>query len=1006
MIEIKTFSKAKTSSGTVSSGSSGGAVSAYVTDADHAYQADKAKKAEYADTANYANDAAHAARADYAVKASELDENGDTFRKFLRRDADDTAEGAITFEKAATFLEGLEVGDNFRFDKDGNIVASTLASDNYDSLAATDDHADKRGFTVAVKDRESGTYKLLIDELRAWSKTVTDELVAKGAVSNGDFVSGFLDGKGWGITSREVINSAGTPEEKWTAEFDNIVVRGGLKVYEMVVSQLVGENDNRVFTGMLEVDHYDTESGRVYLNTNDGQTYNPFRTGDYIMVRRYTYDTTESSDVTKGYELIVEDYGNEGEGKDMLAWVTFGNFTSSFTDGASPEDLIAEGDTFVRVDNLQDPDRKGIVQIVSVGTAAPYMDVIHGLKTDPDNALKARIGNLQGIIHPVFGHLLGFGLYSSNAYLTGDFVIARTGENVDTKFQILEDRFSSQIAKTEDGLTDDVNFLHNGRFLTNEQGDMDGWTVEGDDAMWYLDPDGNAFMVNGQTTMEGTNRVTLDTVGGKKVLHLTASGDDTALVRQANALIRKPTTHKEYATTGDTADTAKDTVTEVSDIMYLSCKILPKDGTTFSASLGNSGLIILESFSEDATEWKTVEVPGAWDGEGDFVIRVNGDCYVTDVMLTTDPVANLAASYETSITQTAKKIELQAKKVTAQGTDISNLSVRADSIESTVSSHTGSISTLQQTASDLSSTVKSHTGSISTLRQTADSVSVKVGTLETGLSATGIDIANKSVTITADKFTVKNNSNESVLYSDSNGNLVVSGEINASKGKFGIWNICTTSASGATVGYIETDKTTDLTTTKYTQLGQGYANFYGGTGYICFNVAGGSGGKGIEVKGYGTQMNYGVYATVERSGAVGLYACSTNGTGIKVLAPSTNPAINVEQGTVNGLRLPIVSSSSSVGINNLVGGSNIIFLTSTSYDQTVTLPNPSSNYKGAIIIIVPNGGRWFNLKGKLKVGGTVHDYSTGGSVSMGGTIHICICDGSYWSVGYTAYDDY
>ena len=109
MIEIKTFTKAKTTSGTMSGASGGGgSVGSYVQEANHAYKADiatKAAKATVADTANYADKSGHAARADYAVKSSELDENGESAKKFLRRDIDDTAQGIITF------LQGLKVGD-------------------------------------------------------------------------------------------------------------------------------------------------------------------------------------------------------------------------------------------------------------------------------------------------------------------------------------------------------------------------------------------------------------------------------------------------------------------------------------------------------------------------------------------------------------------------------------------------------------------------------------------------------------------------------------------------------------------------------------------------------------------------------------------------------------------------------------------------------------------------------------------------------------------------------
>ena len=47
--------------------------------------------------------------------------------------------------------------------------------------------------------------------------------------------------------------------------------------------------------------------------------------------------------------------------------------------------------------------------------------------------------------------------------------------------------------------------------------------------------------------------------------------------------------------------------------------------------------------------------------------------------------------------------------------------------------------------------------------------------VKSGLNATGIDITNKQIQITADKFYLYNNSGERVLNVDSNGNLVLTG---------------------------------------------------------------------------------------------------------------------------------------------------------------------------------------------------------------------------------------
>ena len=136
MIEIKTFTKAKTTSGTLSGASGGGgSVGSYVQEADHAYKADiatkatKADKATTADTAGYADKSGHAARADYAAKASELDENGESAKRYLRRDIDDSAEGMISFWKGLVSGEGFNsglYGNGAKIDEKGNAELNSL----------------------------------------------------------------------------------------------------------------------------------------------------------------------------------------------------------------------------------------------------------------------------------------------------------------------------------------------------------------------------------------------------------------------------------------------------------------------------------------------------------------------------------------------------------------------------------------------------------------------------------------------------------------------------------------------------------------------------------------------------------------------------------------------------------------------------------------------------------------------------------------------------------------
>lgn len=508
---------------------------------------------------------------------------------------DDTARGLITFLKGIKIgkdfsfdrsgnihAHSLALENNFRFDADGNIIAHSIASEN----ANTDE---EKGFIIVRKD-ETGKYKLCIDELLAWGLATVKQLHVKGdSTFDGNlfskqFVSDFLTGKGWGIYNKPITNAGGMQENKWTGEFDNVIVRGSLRVYEMIISQLLGENDNRVFTGMMEVDHYDKESGKVYLDTQDGKLYNPFRRDDIIMVQQFNGMPNSSNDynVTKNYELLVTDAGcgNLEDGDKRLDWVKFANFTSSIA-GATPEALIRKKDTFVRVDNLSDPDRKGIMQIITVGTASPHMDVVYGLKTDPEGALKGRLGNLEGIVHPWFGRLQGFGEYLNNLYAVGDLILRRTGESVDTKFQVLENMFSSRFAKTSYELTNGQNYLENGQFLEQitdaENTIIANWELnEGEDTELWVDANGLPFMVNGSLSTSGNRKVSLEQCDGRQMLRLQNCG-----LRQKNAIIKQPGTHKEYVKGSGEKNDAGLSQTEASTIdvqdkLYVNVRLYAK----------------------------------------------------------------------------------------------------------------------------------------------------------------------------------------------------------------------------------------------------------------------------------------------------------------------------------------------------------------------------------------------------------------------------------------------
>ena len=617
-------------------------------------------------------------KAGVADVAKELDGEAAILKKYIRRDIDDTAEGTITFEKVQKLLGGLLVGENFSFDKEGNIIAHSISSDG-----ASEENG--KGFTILQKDPLTNTYKLCIDEVIAYTVATVGKLFVNGnsrfggELSSKQFISGFLGGLGWSIYNTPVTNAAGVQENKWTGEFDNVIVRGSLRVFEMIISQLLGENDNRIFTGMMEVDHYDAESGRVYLNTQDGKLYNPFRRNDIIMVQQFNGMPNSSNEyyVTKNYELLITDAGcgSLEDGDKRLDWVTFTNFTSSM-EGATAESLIKKKDTFVRVDNLSDSQRKGIIQLMTVGANTPYMDIIYGLKTDPNNALKGRLGNLKGIVHPILGELSGFGEFLNHLYAVGDFIIQRTGESVDSKLQVLENMFSSRFSQTSYELTNSDNYLENGQFLEQVRDDEDTiiscWAVDTtDESMFWADALGYPFMVNGLLSVSGNRKVSIDKVDGRQVLRLQNCG-----VKQLNAHIRQPGTHKEYqqpsGSTGDNGLKKPATgSTDVQDRLYISIRIFAKTAGTLTVGFegcssvsGKSNTLTAQNVAVPYSgDWTNIPLEGVWNGTGNFVLRYTGDCYIAIASITDKPLSEFSKSVSTQIKQTATNIQLLGENI-------------------------------------------------------------------------------------------------------------------------------------------------------------------------------------------------------------------------------------------------------------------------------------------------------------------------------------------------------
>lgn len=595
-------------------------------------------------------------------------------KRALSRLHDDEAAGLIKF------LAGLEVGtykeglSGAKVDADGNAVFGELLT----RLKAT------------------------LAQLQ-----VNGASEFRGQLSSEDFISGFIGGKGWAIFKREVLNALGVPETKYTGEFDDIVIRGTLRVFTMVISQLLGENDNRIFTGMMEVDHYDPATGRVYLNTRDGKFYNPFRADDYIMVQQYNGMPSQENGhyITKHYELIITDAGcgSRSDGENRLDWVEFKNFVSA--DGRPAVDVISKGDTFTRVDNATDADRKGLIQIITVGTATPYMDIVYGMKTDPDNYLKGRLGNLKGIHHHLFGWLDGFGELLTNLYAVGDFRLRRTGESIDAKIEMLKAMFATRYSHLRYELTGDDNYLRNATFDET----MDGWTVQDDGKV--ITSNGEALLMNGNTYIADGRIAGIEHLDGRNVLHLKKSS-----IRQANALIRKPGTHKEYVP--PTHNDMTDQWVDVKDTLYMGIRFLARTDGTLTVGMSGAtsepgSLPVPAAVPVTASmEWQDLQWQGTWDGKGDFVLQYTGDMYVSILSVTDKPLDDFKKEVSTQIIQTAGNIRLLGTNINNLKGTVTQLGIDLDAAEEQIRIYADKYDKLNGTVTNLGIRLDAAEGSI------------------------------------------------------------------------------------------------------------------------------------------------------------------------------------------------------------------------------------------------------------------------------------------------------
>lgn len=602
--------------------------------------------------------------------------------QFLRKDVDDEANGVITFNKGYILgrvlfnkvILGGEVGST---DYTDNKLMSALGVlklvEKYlaalaDKYIRKDIDDEARGLITFLSGLKSESLATFLSGM-----AVSGMATFKDSLGSDKFWTGW-NGYGWKIWMRDTMNVIGKMVKRSTMEITDLTVRGTFRVFELVINQLRGENDNYVFSGMQKVDHVDVDTNTIYLDTNKGETYCPFRDGDILRCQRFQGGDT----VIKRYDILVKEakVGNVADGEDRVDYIVWENFDGDIND-------IAQGDVLCRMDNIKDVDRKGIITTTSIGNGAPYIDVIYGLITNPEESLKVRLGKLDGIVNELFGELSGYGLFSNNAFLTGEFYLS-TGEAVSTKIKMLENLFSSSMSKTTYDIKEDDNIVTNCAFVD----DMRGWTtVDGDDMdLFFIDDDTPVFM-NDDMFSDGHSVAAMENMQGKEMLHLLNAG-----VTQANSLfvgrVPEDSEVEEYVKDAEgnivknDDGTLKTKTKTIRPTIYISYRYMCKESGTLSIGFNNGrttqyssdmGVIVsvdelgtlTESVNANEGVWIERQYKGYYDKLGDFLISTTGEVYIDVLAVTSKPLDDYKNVVSTALIQTAGAIGLYGKNIRA-----------------------------------------------------------------------------------------------------------------------------------------------------------------------------------------------------------------------------------------------------------------------------------------------------------------------------------------------------
>lgn len=813
-----------------------------------------------------------------------------------------------------------------------------------------------------------------------------------GSIGSKTYQSGLM-GIGWNITNSGV------------AEFDEVTVRKSLKAYELILQKI------RSVNGGLVISAANAEVDSVTGGLAIGYTIYPKDTAITFMPNDLVRVQTWSGGGVKYYMGVVGsvDYTTHS------FWMAEESFVGT--------DRPVKGDEMVQFGSLTDEERQGLIYLTAHDTYSPYIDVLDGVNATILTGLpKVRLGKLDGINSPTFGQLHGYGLYGSDVYLEG--AIADTNGVLfshhfaitDSSFSVLYARMDSaettiqehetRFLMTPDSISltavwDSINLL-SGRVTSAETAyeqtaqaislkanksttDSLGTLLDSAYARILLMPDSISLSPI-RYTVDSLGHV-IDSVWTR--IALTPDSISLQAVKDSlDALGQKVDQNSaQLIIQADQISSKVSTTTYNTGISDLNSDIWGLDYRLTSAESS-----ITQNSDQIATKVSTVTYESGMAVKENSIVKSSSspsNPYTGQLWISTATTPNILYRYNgaswTKVTPTT------AAEVGAfSASDGSILTGRVSTAESSITQNANNIA-LKVSQTDFNLLDGKVSSAESNITQTANDVTFgfsRIGvdgyarTGKTVVDATGLTVYDGGIKI-------KNNAGTDVLSADVNGNLSLTGNINATSGTFtGTVNATTLTGNNGTIGNysISTNGLTNLTGESYILCRDAGSTRVASIGTSTLPATLG----GTQAMGYFKNTTVNDWAT-----NYGIYAAATNaGVGGTAYAGYFSGDVAVT-GVLRSNKIPVVRSGDTY---KYLGDEEYYWEYAGSGSCTVCLPSDpklgmhyiiSRTTPGSSLTVIENVS-----EAKIRFGdvNTTSAYVTGDLCNA----YVFVWNGSYW----------